>query len=277
MRVVEQRLAIAASPARGRATAPAGSSGEMPEKRDVELPGEEQRADRQRRAGPMPGEAGRERTRARRETGHGSDLDGRAKRISARVGLLADTVRSRVTWPAGGPKRQNAASIAANTAPASPRSLVQKFLERSKTPELLQEVDAAVDLVHVVAGAHAHRARTARRPAGRWRRRRARPRRAAALRRLERLDAARQAASERADRIVRLAGAAARDGGREHAMLAACAPPPRRDRAWPETAPRAGRPAASRYRRSRSAAGRDRDRARPSAPRMTPTKSSVMG
>src|SRR4029079_9516373 len=55
------------------------------------------------------------------------------------LGLLADTVRSRATWPAGGPKLRKASLNVANTGPASPLSLVQKFLALSKTPDCLRK------------------------------------------------------------------------------------------------------------------------------------------
>src|SRR5690606_20737879 len=60
-----------------------------------------------------------------------------ARRFQIAVGLWAETFRSSATWPSGAPKRRKASDIVAKTAPASPRSLVQKFFERSKTPEPL--------------------------------------------------------------------------------------------------------------------------------------------
>ncbi len=56
----------------------------------------------------------------------------------AAVGLFAKTVRSTVTCPSGGPKRQNASDSVEKTGPATPPSRVQKFFDRSKTPLCLR-------------------------------------------------------------------------------------------------------------------------------------------
>jgi hypothetical protein len=56
--------------------------------------------------------------------------------IYAAVGLFAETLRSMATWPCGAPKCRKTSLSVAKTGPASPRSLVQKCFERSKTPDL---------------------------------------------------------------------------------------------------------------------------------------------